>query len=1366
MRWVCYLVGALIALYLGAVAVMSTAWFHGILVRQLTAKLQDLTGARVEIGDLRFRPAVFQLTLRRLVLHGTEGPSEPPLFSAGRIVVTAGPLSPFRKKLLLHRFDLEDAEIHIQTRPDGSTNLPGPKGPAGSWSGAKLIDDLLDLSVGDLTVARTAFFWDNQQVPLDLSARDVAIVLLRSRLRRQYSGSVASSEVELRDRRWALPPLTFSTRLEFSRSELALDSLVWRTSGATAGVWGSGSLSLSRLPSLTGQASLRARGDLAVLARAFGVAELESGSFDWEAQASFANGKLGARGRAVARDVRIRSSSFEGGPISASADYTATPQRIDVSKLIVSLLGGSVQGRAEVLLRRPAPKFTLRAELAGLDLDEAFRSLLIGRSLTSRLPVAARISGTAEATWIPQRDGAATKLDEVASDEWPVASKKNRLGPRRSSGFVVPSGIESRFDVRFEPPSVPQPGLRPLTGSASGTATLTPDLRLNLTAAEFHLAHSSLNAQGSLSSAESNLQFRLATSDFEEERPLAEFLMSVAEPVPLVLKSAATYSGIVTGTLASPQFRGQVRVGAFEYGGWAWDSFQGDIFTTEHSNEVTSGRLVAGASSLQFDVKAGLENWLVTATSPLHIVAKAEQTPLEGLLDALKLRYPVSGKLTGHMDLSGTETNLAGNGALEITGGTAGGEPFDSFSARVLVAKSIFDLEGIQAIKGKGKITGQAHFDTTRRAFSAQLQGAGFLLSDLAVLAPRPVGALRTPELSGIADFDVRGGGTEGNLQLHATLNVRQVAVNGSPIGDVESRADWQGSQIRLEGELTGAEGKLHWMGGIEAKDDWPIQVKGQYKGLRLESWVNLLPGARFPGLLMADGSFDVAGSLEAGPSVAPGSRPPHIEIHSLTDSLQLRFPTVGLAWRNEGTIDLLYSGQSLRVNRLRMEGPSTDFSVEGSVNFGEPPSVALQARGRADAGLLSLIDPAITAVGRFDLNFRAGGAPTRPLLYGTVTVADLSLGYSDFPFRLAGLNGEIQMEGDRVTIKSLRGAGGGGTLGLSGFATLGGAPHYDFRADFNQARIEFPIEFTSVLSGNLHLVGTAENGTLDGDLTVGQMFVPDNFDLLAWMGRLENTAFGPSAGAAPPFGSKVRMGVQVASEPQVRIESRNLSAVLDIHTSLRGTLASPVVFGDIRIESGEAPLRGNRYKVTRGDISFTNPFRTQPSLDIEATTRIQHYNLTLDVTGPMENARLNYRSDPPLATPDILSLLALGYSKQEQSMGVTGARQGFGTQGASALLSQALSTQASGRLQRLFGVSQISLDPNVGGPVTSSSPRLTLVEQPVRDFTLTFSTNTANSQQRVIQLEWALSDKVSIVGERDQNGVFGLELKFRRSFR
>jgi translocation and assembly module TamB len=214
------------------------------------------------------------------------------------------------------------------------------------------------------------------------------------------------------------------------------------------------------------------------------------------------------------------------------------------------------------------------------------------------------------------------------------------------------------------------------------------------------------------------------------------------------------------------------------------------------------------------------------------------------------------------------------------------------------------------------------------------------------------------------------------------------------------------------------------------------------------------------------------------------------------------------------------------------------------------------------------------------------------------------------------------------------------------------------------------------------------------------------------------------------------------------------------------GTLANPVEVGTIHILSGEALFRGNRYKINRGDINMTNPFRTQRTLDLEAQTRVQRYDLSVDVSGPLDRLKVAYRSDPPLPTSDVLSLLALGFASQQAEMS-TSATQALPTVGASALLSEALSSQVSGRIQQLFGVSRIKIDPNVGGlGASTGGARVTVEQQVTRDLTLTYVTTTDSSQRRIIQAEWILSDRISLIGVRDQNGIIGGELRFRQRFK
>jgi translocation and assembly module TamB len=287
----------------------------------------------------------------------------------------------------------------------------------------------------------------------------------------------------------------------------------------------------------------------------------------------------------------------------------------------------------------------------------------------------------------------------------------------------------------------------------------------------------------------------------------------------------------------------------------------------------------------------------------------------------------------------------------------------------------------------------------------------------------------------------------------------------------------------------------------------------------------------------------------------------------------------------------------------------------------------------------------------------------------------------------------------------------------------------------------------------------------LQGDIVVRQMVLNQNVNFISKVIESSNSFAESAPVITSPLASMVRLNVRVTSSPPVQLQSPNFRLMGDIDLRLQGTLANPVQIGSIHFLSGETVFRGNRYTLLRGDMNMTNPFRTQTYLDMEVETTVQSYDLTLDISGPLDRLKFSYRSDPPLANTDILSLLALGYVRQEQAFGAVAGNPSASV-GASAILSEALSTQTTSRIQHLFGVSRIKIDPNVAVPGFGSGARVTVEQQVSHNLTLTYVTDTSYSQYRIIQFEWNIDPNVSVLGVRDQNGVFGIEFRFRHRFK
>ena len=1311
-----YLVESLIVLVLSALIVMSSAWFQHVLERQVIASLESLTGGRIEIGHFRFRPWLFQIRLDKLVIHGTEAASAPPLMTAREVEAGISPQQLLRRRLRLRHLDIDALEIHFRTNSQGITNFPGPPQRT---SPQRSLTDLMNLSIGRLTVSHSAFFWNDQRQPVEINAKELAILLSMSRGR--YSGTLSSSGATIRSSSWSTPPITFNSRFELSHASLVFYSLAWKAPGTTGGA----AFTILPRPALEASGSFQASADIPALARILHAPELRAGTVQIEGQAVYQGGIISAQGRAQVRQLTILTPAFPSLRLDATASYALDNHRVNLTNLLVSVWGGTAQGTFQANFKDMPAKFRLNTQLHHLRLDDMLASTTAPPLLAVQLHPATMADGALNATWSGRGEG-----------------------------------MKADFDLALQAPAAAAPHTVPVSGAVRGTLEDGLGVVIHLADSQLRTPHSTVTARGTLTQKNTSppvrepLALTVSTDDFEEWRLFFEALVAAPSGIPLELESRAEFSGQLSGSSEDPSLQGRVTMGRFRYHGWAWDRLAAVVALNPRFIQITDGRVDHGRSSFELNGSAQLDRWRLTPSSEVRFSAQAQRTSIEGLKAVINSAIPVRGSVTGRVDVEGTAGTLSGSGILRVDAGAIADEPFDSFSVRLQVAKSTWKLQDIHLAKNHGQLTGDVIVEPERQFASGQLVGTNFQLADIHRLSMAASTTLPKRGLGGSLNFEVHGQGTPQDFHLQSSWRFRDLSIAGTPLGEFHGTLKGEGKQLSLEGENHSPEGDLHLIAKTTAEGDWPMEAEGEYSSLRADPWIRAFFKREFGAEVTLGGTFHAAGPLRS---------PQKIEFQSQVRDLAVDFPSV--PWRNVQPVDVQFSDGRLVLSRFVMRGPSTELTIEGAVRFLGGVALAVNAEGAANATLLTIFDPHLQAAGRSTLHLRLTGTPDRPVLNGSIDIQDMSLGYSELPFRFSNLQGTISLEGERAVIRSLRGTSGGGTVNLSGFVTLVESPRFEVRADLSQARMRYPPSFTSVFDGSLRLNGGVEHAEIAGDIVVHQMVLNENINFISKIIESSNPMPDQTVSVNSPIASKIRLNVRVTSAPPVQLQTPNLRLVGDIDLRLQGTVADPVQVGSIHFLSGESVFRGNRYTLLRGDMNMTNPFRTQTYLDLEVQTRVQSYDLTMDISGPFDRLKFSYRSDPPLANTDILSLLALGYVKQEGAFATAGGNP-TASIGASAILSEALSSQTTSRIQHLFGVSRIKIDPNVGIPGFGAGALVTVEQQVTHDLTLTYVTDTSYSQYRIIQFEWNISDKVSVLGIRDQNGVFGVEFRFRRRFK
>ena len=221
---------------------------------------------------------------------------------------------------------------------------------------------------------------------------------------------------------------------------------------------------------------------------------------------------------------------------------------------------------------------------------------------------------------------------------------------------------------------------------------------------------------------------------------------------------------------------------------------------------------------------------------------------------------------------------------------------------------------------------------------------------------------------------------------------------------------------------------------------------------------------------------------------------------------------------------------------------------------------------------------------------------------------------------------------------------------------------------------------------------------------------------------------------------------------------------------TVRGTAATPGVLGRVVVTEGVLVFFGTKYTVNDATVSFYTPNKIEPVVNLSLVTKARGVQVTVNVTGPMSNLNLAYQSDPPLPFSEIVGLLATGRSPTSDPVLVAKQPatppQNFQQMGESALLSQAVSNPVSGQLQRVFGVSQLKIDPTFTSGSELPQARLTLQQQITSGLTFTYITNLASSDPQIVRVEWAVNPQWSLIATRDDNGLFGVDFFYKRRFR
>jgi len=647
--------------------------------------------------------------------------------------------------------------------------------------------------------------------------------------------------------------------------------------------------------------------------------------------------------------------------------------------------------------------------------------------------------------------------------------------------------------------------------------------------------------------------------------------------------------------------------------------------------------MLDGTANLHLEAEGALEQWR-NGRASLEVAAldgHVQTLPI-ALREPARLRYDDSRVVIERLEASVGRTIVSATGALPVS------VPLTTSATATAVKKPDPTTDAVLA-----SLTGDLYDVAVAAAVAANPQASSTVppiaagKGPLALLA-RITGSLESPAYT--ADLEVGPGMVQARSDL-------------APVENLLVQAHAENGQL----ELRNFTGRYHGA-NVTAMGHAPLALlsggaPSSEGDAVLTATVVGITSAILSPFVDASTISQVGGSLDAKLDLSSSSlNLEDVEGEVVLERLNLTVAELPVTQRTPTRV--IARDGFARIQSWAWESEGTSIEVTGQVHLSDQQT-SIQANGKLDARLLTpfIGNPSITTAGQVDTRLSVSGALTEPTINGDVRLANGELRLRDPRIVASELNATAVLARGNVFITSLRGTVNGGMLSGTGQVQYTPEVQGQFTSNVTGMAMNFPEGLRTEVDSSLELTTTVKDGApanrLSGLVTIRRGAYREPLALVT--GLLNNLQrSGTTTGAPPsPLLQSLTLDVRVITDEDLIIDNNVAKAQLAADLRVINVASAPALSGRAELrEGGRLFLGRNTYFVKNGVIDFVNPSMIEPTLAVEASTRVSSYDIDIQITGTPETLMTELSSssdaDPPLTQLDMTALLLTGRRASE----------------------------------------------------------------------------------------------------------------------
>jgi len=1291
------------------VLVHHSASFRQSILARVERSLQESSGARLQARDFSLNLSHLSLDLYNVVVHGSEADAERPLLTADHLQVGLTIDSVLQKKWHVRDIIIDRPVASLRVNKAGENNLP--KSPQKSSSSNTSI---FDLAIRKLVLDKGEIYYNDRKTPMDAELHDVKLNGGYDPGSSSYAGTLSYDRGVIKYGAYAPVPHDLNAKFNLSPQTFTLSKLDLAL--------GESRIALeATVDNYSDQKKMTARAkyDAILLATEFKHilknSSIPAGTVRLAGELNYKSDPgrtmldtVNLSGELSSSRLEMRTPSVAADIRDLGAHYRLDQGNAEVSDLHAELLGGSIKGKLTIRDLTGASVGNLEASASGVSLDQ-----LQTASKTSSLRQAhltGRLNADARAHWAKTMDNLVAHADSTVQ-----ASAGQR--PATPLNSVIHADYNNRTK------------------------------ELALTRSYIRTPQTAINLNGTISN-HSQLHVTMQASNLHElELIVGNFRAPVnGQPAPpLGLYGTASMAVTISGSTANPQIQGEMMADNLRVKGSSWKVLRTNIQANPSMARLSNGDLEAiPQGRITFDVQTRLHKWAYTPSSPIQVSVNAKQMSIADLERLAGEAYPVSGTLTMDVSVHGSQLNPVGHGSIEIANAQVSDEKVQNLHLQ-------FQGNG-NAVNARLSLhmpagSAQANLDyfPKNQGYQVKLDARNFRLEKLQTVK------LRNMQVAGGVNLTATGSGTFKDPQLQAVLDVPQITVKKQNINGLKLQTTVKNHIANLELDSNVAQVYIKAAGTVGIQSPYVADVKLDTGRIEFQPLL---------AIYAPEQAHDITGQTELHLALrGPLADKRRVEAH-------LNIPQLAMTYKQQlqlgaaQPIRVDYQNNTAVLQPTAIRGTDTNIQMQASVPVSNPNAAIFVVNGNIDLRIAQLIEPTVQSSGQvqFDIDSRKFGGGD---VNGHIRVVNANFQDEGSPLGLSDGNGEITMTRSRLDINKFQGSVGGGTVQLTGGLAYRPAVQFSLALAADHIRLRYPDGLRTLMQSKLSLTGTPQNSQVTGQVKVERVSFTPDFDLDNFIAQFSSNSSG--GGAAPgSLMQSMKLNITVQSTSEVNLTSSTVSLQGAANLRVVGTADQPVVLGRANLTNGELFYGGNRYTVQNSTIDFLNPVETEPVLNVQAKTRIQQYDITIGIRGPMEQLETSYTSDPALPPADIINLVARGQTTEAAGQQPS---QPLAT-GAESLLASQATGAATSRIAKFAGISQLQIDPGLGNNNgQNNGPQVAVQQRVTSNLFVTFTSDVTSTQRQGVQVDYKFNPRWSVTGIRDQNGGFGVDGKYHKDF-